>query len=200
MSSLFVAVVVLRTPLLCSLCFLGRPLLKPLRTGSLCFSTYLFLFNPLCYYTLVLNICMELMLRGQVWLPPFCQTLDSSAQSRKLIPVWTVVTTQKRHSKQHRTQSRMVQATTETGWGQALALQEPFATSDIIKDNAQKAFSGVSRVTAPSSCTAINLGRSFHHFTTKYKVIKWGLNQEVKNILPLFLAASCPKKHFRRCC
>lgn len=108
MSSLFVAVIVLRTPLLCSLCFLGGPLLKPLRTGSLCFSTYLFLFNPLCYYTLVLNICMELMLRGQVWLPPFCQTLDSSAQSRKLIPVWTVVTTQKRHSKQHRTQSRMV--------------------------------------------------------------------------------------------
>lgn len=66
----------------------------------------------------------------------------------------------------------MVQATTEPGWGQDL--QKPFATEDIYQSIAQKAFSGVTRVTAPSSYRAMNLGRCFHPFTTKYNVIKEG--------------------------
>lgn len=49
MRSSFITVIVLRMPFQCSLCFLGGPLLKILRTGSLHFPRHLFLFNPLCY-------------------------------------------------------------------------------------------------------------------------------------------------------
>lgn len=89
MSSLFITVIVLRMPLQCSLCFLGGPLLKILRAGSLHFPRYLFLFNPLCYYTLVFNICTELMFKG----PAMADTiLPETTQIRKLIPVPTVIT------------------------------------------------------------------------------------------------------------
>lgn len=64
------------------------PLLKILRTSSLHFPRHLFLFNPLCYYTAVFNVCTELMFGGPA-MTPFCQKLrrwESSSPSQMRSP------------------------------------------------------------------------------------------------------------------
>lgn len=43
--------------------------------------------------------------------------LPETTQIIKLTPIPTVITMEKRHSKERVTQSRMEHATTETGWG-----------------------------------------------------------------------------------
>lgn len=89
MSSSFVTVVVLRMLFQCSLCFLGGPLLKILRAGSLHFPRRLFLFNPLRYYTSVFNSGTELMFKG----PAMADTiLPETMQIRKFNPIPTVIT------------------------------------------------------------------------------------------------------------
>lgn len=94
MSSLFITLIVLRMPFQCSPCFLGDPLLKILRARSFHFPRHLFLLNPLCHYTLVFNICTELMFKG----PAMADTiLPEATQIRKLIPFPAVSTVQKRH-------------------------------------------------------------------------------------------------------
>lgn len=141
---------------------------------------------------------MDLMLRGQAMADTILpDTRLQCSEQKSLVP--TMATTQKRHSKQQATQSRMVQQLNQDG-DKPQPCRSLLPQWTFIKGNAQKAFSGITRVTALSSCIAINLGRYFHPFTTKHNVIKGGLNQEMKNISPLFLTASYPKKQFRRCC
>lgn len=179
-------VIVLRMPFQCSLCFLWGLLLKFLRAGSLHITRHLFLFNPLCYYTLVFNICMELMFKG----PAMADTiLPETTQSRKLILVLTMMSVQKRQSKQHTTQSRMEHAATETGWGKL--------------KSCWVACSGVTRVTSPPAQSLTWEGApalSELKSATKIQCYQGVLNQEVKNISPFFLATSCPQKHFKRRC
>lgn len=75
---------------------------------------------------------MYLMLKGQAMADTLLpDTRQQCSEWKSLIPA--VVTTEKRQSKQHKTQSRMVQASSEPGWGQALALQELFSTLDIYQ-------------------------------------------------------------------
>jgi len=163
-SSLFRTVVVLRMAFQCSLCFLGGPLLKILRAGSLHFPRHLFLFNTLCYHTLVFNICTELMFKG----PAMADTaLPETVQIRKLTPSPAVITC-RRDTANNAQQSQGRSVTQLKQDGASLHLAGAFChtehLSKALLESCRVACAGVTGVTARSSSTVINSGRCFNPF------------------------------------